>query len=214
MDITTFQQGGGIAVDIGTWVIRPVIAIICCILIFTVTTTEDLTYLVRTIHKDIRLGNGSSITTAIDTLDTDVTSHDSDICLLTRCRRWGIVSQITATIDSGKFITRSNNQFIGFLSSITFEILRGSSRYSLVGSIFTRYGLPYRHRHVTLRRAVQVVTAEQTATLHHIGMVTIVFSEIESCSRRIGFSTQIQFHIAAHVCFNGIGTSGGAISTQ
>ena len=121
MDIATFQQGGCIAIDISTRIDVPSRTIVKRVFILSVTTAKDFSNLVGTIHQDIRLRNCCGITAAIDTLNTNVTLHNFDISLLASC---GIVSQVTTTIDGGKFITRSHIPCITWLlSSIAFENL-------------------------------------------------------------------------------------------
>ena len=131
MDDTAIQNGSGIGIDIGTRIGIPTCTIIKGIFVRTVTTAEHVSYLVGTIDIDAGLGYGSGITTAIDILDTRITTAvDDDMRLLaSRC----IVSQISASIDSSKFVSSIG---AGLISS--FRSLRT-----------TRYRLPDRHRHIT-----------------------------------------------------------------
>ena len=148
---TAINHGVGIAVDIGTGVDFPFSIVL--VLILTVTATKQGTNLEAAIHIHLRLRNRSSITAAIDRLDAgQVTSVDVDMRLHARRLVW---CQVTTAIDGGKLV--------GGIVLV--------SRFGLHRPLCIKaYRFPDRHRHVTLRRPHQVVTAEHAAALGHIGI--------------------------------------------
>ena len=108
--------------------------------------------LVGTFHPDVRLGDGCSITTAIDITDAYITSLDDNLCLyITR-----FVGQVAATIDGSNLIRWSN--VIAFFRRTSIVVFF-RSRYVSFNS------LPDIYLHVAQRIAVQVVTTKHTATL-------------------------------------------------
>ena len=72
--------GVGLAIDIGTGINLPDVSFL--ILVMTISTAEHVAYLEAAYNIYIRLRNGSSITSTIDGLNTDVfTSVDDDMRL-------------------------------------------------------------------------------------------------------------------------------------
>ena len=132
---------------------------------------------------------------------------DNNTGFLVCCR---IVSQVTTTIDGRKFIGR------GYIPLITFLYFIARSCPCNI----TFHRLKDIHRHITLRRTVQVVTAKHSTTLHHFDRIIsfilitrLLVADIEFCcwstfGRRSLYRTQIHGDITINRSLNITGCNG------
>ena len=181
MDKAANQIRSSISIDIGARVGLPSITLL--VLILTITATKHSSDLVGTSHKYIRLGNSSSITTAIDSFNASIiTTLNDNRRLLTSCR---IVGQVTTAIDSSQLISR-------------IVILIDISRFRII----TRSCLSHSHSDIIQRITIQIVTAKYSATLHYICISCIcIIGNDEGYTIRIYkyFTTDISSSISSSI---------------
>ena len=185
VDIATRQQGRRISIDIGARISVPLLVQV--VIILTITTTKDLFYLVGSSHLNISRRNSSSVTSTIDFPNTHVTAVDNHTDLTIR---GFIVSQVTTTIDSSKFV------------SMWHAIIRnGISRIVRIFCCSCNIIKPLNclvdsHCYITQGITIQVITTKDTTTFHHISMALVrVIGNIELSSRSRKVSCSIVFSL-------------------